>query len=163
MAVFCNQCGKRRLYPHKRATCSKVRGRTCLRAPVATEMGRHTQSARACLWYFCTQTHLDHDYWQPWWRGCIRAKQYRYCTTWCFPNWLGRTGLAGGICRYNAQYDDGALRRDVVVLLDFLQVQSRISSGCSIGGYVLIELVVARRSRVFVCSKANCSGEPKCK
>ena len=57
----------------------------------------------------------------------------------------------------------GQLAADVLALLDHLQVQEAVFAGCSIGGYVLLELWrrAPRRMRglAFVCSKPQADAE----
>ena len=55
------------------------------------------------------------------------------------------------------------LARDVLALLDFLEVRAAIFAGCSIGGYVLLELwrraPERMRGLVFLCSKPQPDAE----
>ncbi|HEY1984408.1 MAG TPA: alpha/beta hydrolase [Terracidiphilus sp.] len=56
------------------------------------------------------------------------------------------------------------LALDVLALLDFLSVKEAVFAGCSIGGYVMLELwrQASHRMRglAFVCSKPQPDGEP---
>jgi pimeloyl-ACP methyl ester carboxylesterase len=56
------------------------------------------------------------------------------------------------------------LARDVLTILDHLQVETAVFAGCSIGGYVLLELwrqaPHRMRGLAFVCSKPQPDAEP---
>lgn len=58
----------------------------------------------------------------------------------------------------------GQLAADVLALLDKLEIEKAVFTGCSIGGYVLLELWRRAPERVqalaFVCSKPQADGEP---
>ncbi len=113
---------------------------------------------------FLHPTPLDHDYWRPVVERLHGARAI-------VPDLRGHgasqlvglgTGLAAGGF---AEVPDAPvltmerLGRDMVVLLDFLGVECAYFVGCSIGGYVLMELVRRAPERIrglaFVCSKAQ--------
>ncbi|HEY3705011.1 MAG TPA: alpha/beta fold hydrolase [Terracidiphilus sp.] len=113
-------------------------------------------------------TPLDHHYWRPMldeWRDAgIRA---------VLPDFrghgaseLGKNLPVGGFSRAPDApvLAMDQLARDVLTLLDELSVESALFAGCSIGGYVLLELwrqaPQRMRGMAFVCSKPQPDGEP---
>jgi pimeloyl-ACP methyl ester carboxylesterase len=113
---------------------------------------------------FLHPTPLDHDYWRPLTEEMagIRA---------IVPDFRGHGSSelgslpVGGFDRVSdAQVLSMAqLAADAIALLDHLGVQEAVFAGCSIGGYVLLELwrQVSTRMRglVFVCSKPQPDAE----
>jgi pimeloyl-ACP methyl ester carboxylesterase len=113
---------------------------------------------------FLHPTPLDQDYWRP---MIERLSGVRAI----MPDLRGhgasqlvgpRTGLAVGGFTEVADapvLTMAQLGRDVVALLDDLKIQEAYFVGCSIGGYVLMELVRRAPERMkglaFVCSKAQ--------
>lgn len=57
----------------------------------------------------------------------------------------------------------GQLTSDVLVLMDHLEIEEAVFAGCSIGGYVMLDLwrcaPMRMRGLVFVCSKAQADAE----
>jgi pimeloyl-ACP methyl ester carboxylesterase len=114
---------------------------------------------------FLHPTPLDRDYWRPLTEdlGGVRAIVPDLRGHGCSE--LGRNLPVGGF----ALVPDapvltiGQLAADVLALLDHLQVQEAVFAGCSIGGYVLLELWrrAPRRMRglAFVCSKPQADAE----
>jgi pimeloyl-ACP methyl ester carboxylesterase len=114
---------------------------------------------------FLHPTPLDGDYWRPLTEdlGGVRAIVPDLRGHGCSE--LGRNLPVGGF----ALVPDapvltmGQLAADVLALLDHLQVQEAAFAGCSIGGYVLLELWrrAPRRMRglAFVCSKPQADAE----
>jgi pimeloyl-ACP methyl ester carboxylesterase len=114
---------------------------------------------------FLHPTPLDRDYWRPLTEdlGGVRAIVPDLRGHGCSE--LGRNLPVGGF----ALVPDapvltvGQLAADVLALLDHLQVQEAVFAGCSIGGYVLLELwrKAPRRMRglAFVCSKPQADAE----
>ncbi|UWZ82496.1 alpha/beta fold hydrolase [Occallatibacter riparius] len=115
---------------------------------------------------FLHPTPLDHDYWRPMiaeLRG-VRA---------ILPDFrghgaseLGADLPIGGFSRVPDApvLTMSQLARDVLSLLDHLSIQTAIFAGCSIGGYVLMELwrqaPQRMRGLAFICSKPQADGEP---
>jgi pimeloyl-ACP methyl ester carboxylesterase len=114
---------------------------------------------------FLHPTPLDRDYWRPLTEdlGGVRAIVPDLRGHGCSE--LGRNLPVGGF----ALVPDAPvltmaqLAADVLALLDHLQVQEAVFAGCSIGGYVLLELWrrAPRRMRglAFVCSKPQADAE----
>jgi 3-oxoadipate enol-lactonase len=114
---------------------------------------------------FLHPTPLDHDYWRPMIAalGEVRA---------IVPDFrghgaseLGRDLPAGGFVRVPdaAVLSMGQLASDVLALMDHLALSEAVFAGCSIGGYVMLELWrrAPRRMRglALVCSKAQADAE----
>jgi pimeloyl-ACP methyl ester carboxylesterase len=114
---------------------------------------------------FLHPTPLDHDYWHPLIEdlGGVRA---------VVPDLrghgqseLGQNLPVGGFARVPDApvLTMGQLASDVVALFDHLELTQAVFAGCSIGGYVLLELWrrIPERMRglVFVCSKAQPDAE----
>lgn len=114
---------------------------------------------------FLHPTPLDRDYWRPLTEdlGGVRAIVPDLRGHGCSE--LGRNLPVGGF----ALVPDapvltiGQLAADVLALLDYLQVQEAVFAGCSIGGYVLLELwrkaPQRMRGLAFVCSKPQADAE----
>jgi pimeloyl-ACP methyl ester carboxylesterase len=115
---------------------------------------------------FLHPTPLDHDYWRPMVAelGGIRA---------IIPDFrghgaseLGSDLPAGGFSRVPDApvLSMDLLARDVLALMDHLSLESAVFAGCSIGGYVLLELwrQAPQRTRglAFICSKPQADAEP---
>jgi len=115
---------------------------------------------------FLHPTPLDHHYWLPAVAelGGIRA---------ILPDFRGHgasalgEGLpAGGFARVPDApvLTMAQLAADVLALLDALSIEKAVFAGCSIGGYVLLELwrqaPQRMRGLAFVCSKPQADGEP---
>jgi 3-oxoadipate enol-lactonase len=113
---------------------------------------------------FLHPTPLDHDYWRPVVERLHKIQNVRAIV----PDLRGHgeselgVGLpVGGF----AEVPDAPvltmerLGTDVLTLLDHLEIQEAYFAGCSIGGYVLMELVRRAPERMkglaFVCSKAH--------
>jgi pimeloyl-ACP methyl ester carboxylesterase len=114
---------------------------------------------------FLHPTPLDHDYWRPLLEdmGGVRA---------IVPDLrghgrseLGRNLPAGGFDRVPDApvLAIGQLAADIVALLNHLELKDAVFAGCSIGGYILLELWrrVPQRMQAlaFVCSKAQPDAE----
>ena len=114
---------------------------------------------------FLHPTPLDRDYWRPLTEdlGGVRAIVPDLRGHGCSE--VGRNLPVGGF----ALVPDapvltiGQLAADVLALLDYLQVQEAVFAGCSIGGYVLLELwrkaPQRMRGLAFVCSKPQADAE----
>ena len=114
---------------------------------------------------FLHPTPLDRDYWRPLTEdlGGVRAIVPDLRGHGCSE--LGRNLPVGGF----ALVPDAPvltmaqMAADVLALLDHLQVPEAVFAGCSIGGYVLLELwrMAPERMRglVFVCSKPQADAE----
>jgi len=114
---------------------------------------------------FLHPTPLDHDYWRPLLDDLAGVRAIR-------PDFRGhgRSELGGGLPVGGfARVPDapvltmGQLAADVVALLDHLGIPDAIFAGCSIGGYVLLELWrrIPQRMQAlaFVCSKPQADAE----
>jgi pimeloyl-ACP methyl ester carboxylesterase len=115
---------------------------------------------------FLHPTPLDHDYWRPMVAelGGIRA---------IIPDFrghgaseLGSDLPAGGFSRVPDApvLSMDLLARDVLALMDHLSLESAVFAGCSIGGYVVLELWRQAPQRMqglaFICSKPQADAEP---
>ena len=114
---------------------------------------------------FLHPTPLDHDYWRPLLEdmGGVRA---------IVPDLrghgrseLGRKLPAGGFARVPDApvLTMGQLAADIIALLDHLEFKDAVFAGCSIGGYILLELwrKIPERMQAlaFICSKAQPDAE----
>jgi 3-oxoadipate enol-lactonase len=120
---------------------------------------------------FLHPTPLDHDYWRPMLGGLpgIRAivPDFRaHGASELAASELGSHLPAGGFDRVPDApvLTMNQLARDVLALLDHLSLESAVFAGCSIGGYVLLELwrqaPQRLRALAFVCSKPQPDAEP---
>jgi 3-oxoadipate enol-lactonase len=115
---------------------------------------------------FLHPTPLDHDYWRPFLAGLsgIRA---------IIPDFRGHGASELGSGLPTGGFDRvpdapvltmSQLAQDVLALLDQLSIQTAIFAGCSIGGYVLLELwrqaPQRMRGLAFVCSKPQPDAGP---
>jgi len=114
---------------------------------------------------FLHPTPLDHDYWRPMIAdlGEVRA---------IVPDFRGHGGselgtdlLAGGFIQVPdaSVLSVGQLAADVLALMDHLALSEAVFTGCSIGGYVMLELwrraPLRMRGLTFVCSKPQADVE----
>jgi 3-oxoadipate enol-lactonase len=119
---------------------------------------------------FLHPTPLDHDYWRPLIEGAMNAGLGGVRVI--VPDLRGHgvselgEGLpVGGFARVPdaAVLSMEQLGEDVIALLDHLAVSKAVFVGCSIGGYVLLELWRKAAERMeglaFVCSKAQPDAE----
>lgn len=110
---------------------------------------------------FLHPTPLDHEYWRP---SVDRLQGVRAIV----PDLRGHGESALGTGLPVGEFAEVAdapvltmeqLGTDVLALMDHLRIESAIFVGCSIGGYVLMELVRRAPERMkglaFVCSKAQ--------
>ena len=123
---------------------------------------------------FLHPTPLDHDYWRPMlvalagWAGRIAPSIHAIV-----PDLrghgdspLGDSLPAGGFERVPGApvLSMAQLATDVLALLDKLGVREGVFVGCSIGGYIMLELwrraPERMRGLAFVCSKPQPDGEP---
>lgn len=114
---------------------------------------------------FLHPTPLDHRYWLPMVGQLEDVRAILPDSRGHGASALG-TGLpAGGFERVPDApvLTMGQLADDVLALLDRLGIESAVFCGCSIGGYVLLELWRRARQRMdalaFVCSKPQADGE----
>ncbi|HEY2857783.1 MAG TPA: alpha/beta fold hydrolase [Terracidiphilus sp.] len=116
---------------------------------------------------FLHPTPLDHDYWRP------MMAELGVPTRAIAPDFRGHgaselgSDLPVGLFARVADapvLTMAQLASDVLVLLDRLQVEAAVFAGCSIGGYVLLELwrqaPLRMRGLAFVCSKPQPDVEP---
>jgi 3-oxoadipate enol-lactonase len=114
---------------------------------------------------FLHPTPLDRDYWRP---VCGQLKKVRAIV----PDFRGHgvselgEGLpVGGFARVPDApvLTMAQLATDILALLDYLELGSAVFAGCSIGGYVLLELwrraPERMRGLAFVCSKPQPDAE----
>jgi pimeloyl-ACP methyl ester carboxylesterase len=114
---------------------------------------------------FLHPTPLDRDYWRPLTENLagVRAMVPDLRGHGCSE--LGETLPVGGFARVPDApvLTMAQLATDVLALLDHLEVQDAVFAGCSIGGYVLLELWRRAPERVrglaFVCSKPQPDNE----
>jgi 3-oxoadipate enol-lactonase len=114
---------------------------------------------------FLHPTPLDHDYWRP-----LVAELDRVCAI--VPDFRGHGASelgslpAGGFARVPDApvLTVSQLAGDVLALLDELGISRAVFTGCSIGGYVMLELWRRAPKRIrgmaFVCSKPQPDAEP---
>jgi pimeloyl-ACP methyl ester carboxylesterase len=117
---------------------------------------------------FLHPTPLDHDYWRP-----MIAELAGDGIRAVVPDLRGHGASELGsdlpVGGFNRVPDApvltvGQLAHDILVLLDELSIQTAIFAGCSIGGYVLLELWRQAPHRMpglaFICSKPQPDAEP---
>ena len=119
---------------------------------------------------FLHPTPLDHDYWRPMLAGLSAAGAgIRAIVPDFRGHGLSELGSGLPVGEFARVLDAEALTmhqlaRDVLALLDHLWIEYAIFAGCSIGGYVLLELWRQAPQRVsglaFVCSKPQPDTEP---
>jgi len=114
---------------------------------------------------FLHPTPLDHDYWRPLIDDLAGVRAIAPDFRGHGRSELGANLPVGSFARVPAApvLTAGQLAADVVALLDHLQLPEAVFAGCSIGGYVLLELwrrVPARmQGLAFVCSKPQPDAE----
>jgi 3-oxoadipate enol-lactonase len=116
-------------------------------------------SGRGLPVVFLHPTPLDHDYWRPLSERLTEVRAIAPDLRGHGSSELGTSLPVGGFGRVpDAQVLTMAqLASDVQALVDHLQLPRAVFAGCSIGGYVLLELWRRARDRVrglaFVCAK----------
>jgi 3-oxoadipate enol-lactonase len=114
---------------------------------------------------FLHPTPLDRDYWRPLIENLGGVRAIVPDLRGHGQSELGRSLPVGGFARVPdaAVLNTVQLATDVLVLLDHLQVAEAVFAGCSIGGYVLLELWRRAPQRmtglIFVCSKPQPDAE----
>jgi len=114
---------------------------------------------------FLHPTPLDHDYWRPLLDDLAGIRAIRLDFRGHGRSDLGTDLPVGGFARIPDApvLTIGQLAADVVALLDHLAIPAALFVGCSIGGYVLLELWrrVPQRMQglAFVCSKPQPDAE----
>ncbi|MGA2536626.1 MAG: alpha/beta fold hydrolase [Terracidiphilus sp.] len=114
---------------------------------------------------FLHPTPLDHDYWRPLLADMAGVRAIVPDFRGHGRSELGRNLPVGGFARVPTApvLTIGQLAADVVALLNHLELAEAVFAGCSIGGYVLLELwrAVPKRMQAlaFVCSKAQPDAE----
>lgn len=115
---------------------------------------------------FLHPTPLDHDYWRPLIGELTGVRAIVPDLRGHGASELGDTLPVGGFDRVPDApvLSMKRLAEDVFVLLDELQVHKAVFAGCSIGGYVLLELWRQQPHRMrglaFICSKPQADAEP---
>jgi pimeloyl-ACP methyl ester carboxylesterase len=115
---------------------------------------------------FLHPTPLDHGYWRPMIAEVSGVRAI-------LPDFRGHGTSELGTCLPAGEFDRvpdapvlsmNQLARDVLALLEQLSIQNAIFAGCSIGGYVLLELwrqaPHRMRGLAFICSKPQPDAEP---
>jgi len=108
---------------------------------------------------FLHPTPLDHDYWRPLMDELAGVRAIVPDLRAHGASELGAALPVGGFARVPDApvLTMAQLAADVLALLDDLSIQQAVFAGCSIGGYVLLELWRAAPQRIsglaFVCSK----------
>jgi len=114
---------------------------------------------------FLHPTPLDHDYWRPLAENVAGIRAIVPDLRGHGASELGSGLPVGGFDRVPDApvLTMAQLAADVLALLDHLQISNAVFSGCSIGGYVLLELWRRAPERVrglaFVCSKPQADAE----
>jgi pimeloyl-ACP methyl ester carboxylesterase len=114
---------------------------------------------------FLHPTPLDHDYWRPLLNDLAGVRAIVPDFRGHGRSELGKNLPVGGLARAPDApvLSIGQLAADVVALLDHLKIPDAVFAGCSIGGYVLLELwrraPERMRELAFVCSKAQADAE----
>ena len=114
---------------------------------------------------FLHPTPLDHDYWRPLIEDLAGVRAIVPDLRGHGSSELGKTLPVGGFARVPDApvLTMAQLATDILALLDHLHVPAAVFAGCSIGGYVLLELWRRRRERMrglaFVCSKPQPDAE----
>jgi 3-oxoadipate enol-lactonase len=114
---------------------------------------------------FLHPTPLDHDYWRPLIEDLADVRAIVPDLRGHGRSELGQDLPAGGFARVPDApvLTMGQLAADIVTLLNHLELSEAVFAGCSIGGYVLLDLwrrVPERmQALAFVCSKAQPDAE----
>jgi 3-oxoadipate enol-lactonase len=115
---------------------------------------------------FLHPTPLDHDYWRPLLAELRGIRAIVPDLRGHGASELGANMPAGGFTRVPDAHvlTVAQLAADVLALLDKLAVKDAVFAGCSIGGYVMLELwrqdSQRMRGLAFVCSKPQPDAEP---
>ncbi len=114
---------------------------------------------------FLHPTPLDHSYWRPMVKRLSGVRAIVPDLRGHGASELGQDLPPGGFARVPDApvLSMAQLAEDVLALLDELRIQQAVLAGCSIGGYVLLELWRRAPERMsalaFVCSKPQPDGE----
>jgi 3-oxoadipate enol-lactonase len=114
---------------------------------------------------FLHPTPLDHDYWRPLVEDMAGVRAIAPDLRGHGASELGLNLPVGGFARVPDApvLTMAQLAADILALLDYLEIPKAIFAGCSIGGYVLLELwrkaPERMRALAFVCSKPQPDGE----
>jgi len=114
---------------------------------------------------FLHPTPLDHDYWRPLTQDLARVRAIVPDLRGHGGSQLGASLPVGGFTRVPDApvLTMEQLAADVLSLIDHLEVEEAVFAGCSIGGYVLLELWRKAPGRMrglaFVCSKPQPDAE----
>ncbi len=132
----------------------------------------YVEHGKGTLVVFLHPTPLDHRYWLPMIAQLpgvraiapVRAILPDFCGHGASE--LGANLPVGGFARVPDApvLSMGQLAADMLALLDKLEIEKAVFAGCSIGGYVLLELWRRAPERIqalaFLCSKPQADGEP---
>jgi pimeloyl-ACP methyl ester carboxylesterase len=114
---------------------------------------------------FLHPTPLDHSYWRPMVKMLAGVRAIVPDFRGHGASELGTDLPVGGFARVPdaAVLTMGQLAADVLALVDKLSIEKAVFAGCSIGGYVLLEMWRRAPERIealaFVCSKPQADGE----
>jgi len=114
---------------------------------------------------FLHPTPLDHTYWLPSLKGIGEFRSILPDFRAHGASELGEDLPVGGFTRVSDApvLSIGQLASDVLALVDELEIEEAVFAGCSIGGYVMLDLwrraPMRMRGLVFVCSKAQADAE----
>ena len=114
---------------------------------------------------FLHPTPLDHEYWRPLTEDLAGVRAIVPDLRGHGRSELGHSLPVGGFARVPDApvLTMAQLATDVLALLNYLEVREAVFAGCSIGGYVLLELwrraPVRVRGLAFVCSKPQPDAE----
>jgi 3-oxoadipate enol-lactonase len=114
---------------------------------------------------FLHPTPLDHDYWRPMIAALGEVRAIVPDFRGHGPSELGTDLPVGGFARVPdaAVLSMGQLASDVLALMDHLALSEAVFAGCSIGGYVMLELwrraPLRMRGLALVCSKPQADAE----
>ena len=85
-------------------------------------------------------TPLDRDYWRPLTRELGDSRIIPDLRGHGARSWAWTADWRIYPCPRRAGADDGQLAADILALLDHLKISKAVFGGCSIGGYVMLEL-----------------------
>lgn len=127
---------------------------------------RYTTAGAGLPVIFLHPTPLDHDYWRPLIAELSGVRAIVPDLRGHGSSQLGDSLIAGGFARVPDApvLTMAQLANDVLGLLDHLGIGEAVFAGCSIGGYIMLELWRQQPKRIrglaFVCSKPQPDAEP---
>jgi 3-oxoadipate enol-lactonase len=127
---------------------------------------RYRDTGKGIPVVFLHPTPLDHDYWRPLLDNLLSLRAIVPDLRGHGVSELGAGLPVGGFARVPDApvLTMAQMAADTIVLLDKLDVREAVFVGCSIGGYVMLELwrqaPQRMRGLAFVCSKPQADAEP---